>query len=210
MISRLNAILDVDAAAARGWRLPDLARAVLEGGARFLQVRAKHLDSGPFLDLCDEIVAEAHRAGAIVIVNDRADLMRLAGADGVHVGQTDLTPAAVRRLVGDEALVGLSTHTREQVDAAVATPISYVAVGPIFGTASKDTGYSPVGLDLVRHAAAGGAAGVPRPVVAIGGITCERAASVIEAGAAAVAIISDLLVGNPAARVRACLARIGG
>lgn len=145
----------------------------------------------------------------MVIVNDRADIARLAGADGVHVGQTDLSPADVRRIVGDSAIVGLSTHTREQVDRALQEPVSYVAVGPIYGTATKDTGLAPVGLDLVRYAAAGGAAGVTRPVVAIGGITLERGAAVIGAGAASVAMIGDLVAGDPAARVRTCLQRLG-
>lgn len=212
LLSPLNAILDFDAAAARGWRLPDLARAFLDGGARFLQVRAKSIDSGPLLEICEEIVADAHRAGAIVIINDRADLAALAGADGVHVGQTDLAPAEVRRLLSQETVVGLSTHTRDQVDRALAQPISYVAVGPIFGTATKATGYEAVGLDLVRYAAGGGAQGVKGPVipvVAIGGITIERAPAVIEAGATSVAMIGDLLDGDPAARVRACLRQLG-
>lgn len=209
MFPPLNAILDADAAAARGWRLPDLARAFLDGGARFLQIRAKSMESGPLLAACDDIVAEAHRAGAVVIVNDRADIARLAGADGVHVGQTDLAPADVRRIAGEAAIVGLSTHTRAQVDRALAAPVSYVAVGPIYGTTTKDTGFAPVGLDLVRYAAAGGAASVKRPVVAIGGITLERASEVIGAGAASVAIIRDLIDGDPAARVRACLQRLG-
>lgn len=212
MFPPLHAILDFDAAAARGWRLPDLARAFLEGGARFLQVRAKSLDSGPLLEICEEVVADAHRAGAIVIVNDRADLAALAGADGVHVGQTDLAPADVRRLLSRDTIVGFSTHTREQVDRALVEPISYVAVGPIFGTRTKDTGYEAVGLDLVRYAAAGGGPGATRPaipVVAIGGITLERAPAVIAAGATSVAMIGDLLEGNPAARVRACLRQLG-
>jgi thiamine-phosphate pyrophosphorylase len=207
-LSPLNAILDFDAAAARGWRLPDLARAFLDGGARFLQVRAKSLDSGPLLEIAEEVVADAHRAGAIVIINDRADLAALAGADGVHVGQTDLAPADVRRLLSHEAIVGFSTHTRDQVDRGRAEPISYLAVGPIFRTATKDTGYEAVGLDLVRHAAAGGATDAKRPaipVVAIGGITIERAPAVIDAGAASVAMIGELLAGDPAARVRDCL-----
>ena len=121
------------------------------------------------------------KAGAQIIVNDRADVARLAGAAGVHVGQGDLAPAAVRRLLGPDAVIGFSTHTTAQLDAAVEQPIDYVAVGPIFGTASKDTGYDAVGLKLVEEAARRAR---PRglPVVAIGGITLDRAADVIRAG----------------------------
>ena len=89
----------------------------------------------------------AHRANAIVIVNDRADIARLSGADGVHVGQDDLPPAPVRRVVGADAIVGLSTHTPEQVDAAVREPVTYIAIGPVFSTDTKATGYGTLGLE---------------------------------------------------------------
>src|SRR5204862_2763835 len=115
------------------------------------------------------IVERARAAGATVIVNDRADIASLSRADGVHVGQDDLSPADARKIVGDTACVGLSTHTLDQVDAALAQPISYLAVGPVFGTSTKATGYAAVGLSRVREAAARSrSAGVP--VVAIGGI----------------------------------------
>jgi thiamine-phosphate pyrophosphorylase len=143
--------------------------------------------------------------GASVIVNDRADLALASGAAGVHVGQDDLAPSAVRRLVGDAAIVGYSTHDVRQVDAAVREPLTYVAVGPVFGTRTKDTGYAAVGLDLVR-AAHDLAHGVP--VVAIGGITLDTAPSVIAAGAACVAVIGDLLVGDPRARVAMYIDRL--
>jgi thiamine-phosphate pyrophosphorylase len=128
----------------------------------------------------------------------------------VHVGQEDLAPAAVRVIVGDTAIVGLSTHTTEQMDRAIREPVNYVAVGPVFGTATKATGYEPVGLEWVREAARRATVrGVP--LVAIGGITLENAASVLDAGAASVAVISDLLsTGDPEARVRAYLARFSG
>jgi thiamine-phosphate pyrophosphorylase len=172
----------------------------MRGGARLIQLRAKTASSAAFLAWCDEVVRDAREWGAQVIVNDRADLAVLAGADGVHVGQEDLPVSAVRRVAGASAIVGLSTHTPGQIAAALEQPIDYLAVGPIFGTPSKDTGYRPVGLELVRHAAR--AAG-NRPVVAIGGVTLERAAAVLAAGAAAVAVISDLLAtGDPEARTR--------
>jgi thiamine-phosphate pyrophosphorylase len=144
------------------------------------------------------------------VVNDRADIARLAGADGVHVGQEDLSPAAARTILGADLIVGFSTHTGTQVDAAVLLPVSYIAVGPVFGTATKDTGYASVGLDFVKYARAAMArATYARDLVAIGGITLDRAASVIEAGASAVAVISDVLAtGDPESRVRAYLERL--
>jgi thiamine-phosphate pyrophosphorylase len=168
------------------------------------------MGSGPMLDTAAAIVDAARSCGATVIVNDRADVAALAGADGVHVGQDDLAPAAVRAIVGAAAVVGLSTHTVEQLDRAVVAPVSYVAIGPVFATATKATGYDRVGLEMVRAAAARAAAhGLP--LVAIGGITLETAASVLQAGAASVAVIGDLLVtGDPEARVRAYVTGLAG
>jgi thiamine-phosphate pyrophosphorylase len=146
----------------------------------------------------------AHGADAEVVVNDRADIARLAGADGVHVGQDDLAPALVRTIVGDAAIVGLSTHTPAQLTAARDAPVTYVAIGPVFATATKATGHEALGLDGVRAAAGQG-----RPLVAIGGITLERAPDVLRAGAASVAVISDLLsTGDPEGRVREYLRRL--
>jgi thiamine-phosphate pyrophosphorylase len=193
-------------AARAGWAPADLAQAYLDAGAPLLQIRAKNLASGPLLALCDVVVQAAARCGASVIVNDRADVAALAGAAGVHVGQDDLAPAAARRLLGADAIVGFSTHTVEQIEAARVEPISYLAVGPVFGTRTKDTGYAAVGLDLVSTAArlAGSL-----PVVAIGGITLDTVASVIGAGATSVAVIGDLLAtGDPRGRVAAYLQRL--
>jgi thiamine-phosphate pyrophosphorylase len=160
------------------------------------------VSSARLLAEASAIAAIAREARAMLIVNDRADVARLAAADGVHIGQEDLAAAAVRSIVGDDAIVGLSTHTVEQLERALHEPVSYVAVGPVFGTSTKDTGYAAVGLSLVRDAAAR-AEPAGLPLVAIGGIALERAASVIDAGAASVAVIGDLLqTGNPAHRVR--------
>jgi thiamine-phosphate pyrophosphorylase len=195
------AVLDAEVAAAHGWTLRDLARAVLEGGARLLQVRGKGLSSEALLAESRAVVAAAAPFGARVIVNDRADLAVLAAAAGVHVGQDDLAPAEARAIVGPDAVVGVSTHDARQIAEAAAAPVSYVAVGPVFTTRTKDTGYEPVGLGLIRTAARHG-----RPVVAIGGITLDRIGTVLEAGAASAAIIGDLLTGgDPAARTRALL-----
>jgi thiamine-phosphate pyrophosphorylase len=201
----LYAILDVEVAARAGWTPRDLARAYLSGGARLLQVRAKALDSGPFLELTHAILEEAGQSGSRVVVNDRADIARLAGAHGVHVGQDDLSPGDVRRIVGEDSIVGLSTHSDSQIGAALAEPISYLAIGPVFSTATKATGYERVGIEAVRQAAAR-AATAQLPVVAIGGITLATALQVIEAGATSVAVITDLMGTNPEARVREYLA----
>jgi len=207
-LSPLNAILDDDAATRAGWTLVDLAAEYVAGGATFLQLRAKHRSSAWLLETAERLVALGAAAGAQLIVNDRADVARLSGAAGVHVGQDDLSPSHVRRLLGSDRIVGISTHSVAQLDAAVEQPVDYVAVGPVFGTASKDTGYEPVGLRLVEEAAARGR---PRGlhVVAIGGVTLERASDVLRAGATSVAIIGDLLsTGAPRARVREYLDRL--
>jgi thiamine-phosphate pyrophosphorylase len=204
----LNAILDAAAAAGAGWTLTDLASACLDGGARFLQIRAKRASSAWLLETAQAIVAIAHAAGAIVIVNDRADIARLSGADGVHLGQEDLAASAARILLGEGSIVGLSTHTPEQLEAARREPVSYLAIGPVFTTSTKATGYGGIGLERVRHAAAA-LAGDAMPLVAIGGITLDTAPDVIRAGARSVAVISDLLsTGDPVSRVRAYVRRL--
>jgi thiamine-phosphate pyrophosphorylase len=204
----LFAIVDVDVASAAGWPPTDLTRAFLAGGARLLQLRAKQVSGRELLELARAVVALGQPVGARIIVNDRADIARLAGAAGIHVGQEDLPPAAVRRVAGEEAIVGLSTHTPEQLEAALDAPVDYIAVGPVFGTATKSTGYEPIGLDRVSSAAhACAARGFP--LVAIGGVTLSTAADVIRAGAQSVAVISDLLAGgDPEARVWAYLSRL--
>lgn len=208
-------IVDEDVARQAGWTAVDVAEACLAGGATLLQVRAKQASSAAFLDLASAVVAAAHERGARVIINDRADVARLSGADGVHVGQDDLSPLAVRTIVGPGALVGFSTHTLEQIEAALrlvesgpGSVLDYLAIGPVFGTATKDTGYGPRGVEMVA-AAAELTARVPLPLVAIGGMTLERVDAVIAAGAAGVAVISDLLLGgDPQAQVRSYLRRL--
>jgi len=206
-LTPLYAIVDAAVAARAGYQPEALAAAFLAGGVGTLQIRAKDLDSGPFLDLCTAIVALARPYGASIVVNDRADIARLAGADGVHVGQEDLTPADARTLLGPDAIVGLSTHTLAQIEHARGEPISYLAVGPVFGTQTKSTGYDAVGVALVERAVA--AAG-DLPVVAIGGITIDRARAVLGAGAASVAVITDLVVtGDPEARAAEYVRQLG-
>jgi thiamine-phosphate pyrophosphorylase len=186
----------------------DLASACLDGGATFLQLRAKNAAGGWLLETAEAVVTMGARLGAQLVVNDRAEVARLAGAAGVHVGQDDLSAEAARRILGPQRIVGLSTHTIAQLDAALHAPVDYVAIGPVFGTASKATGYDAVGIEMVEQAAA---RAHPRGlrVVAIGGITLDRVAEVIRAGADSVAVISDLLsTGDPRARVREYLERL--
>jgi len=199
----LHAILDVDAAIAANWDTADLAKAFLDGGVQLIQLRGKFLPSASLLTLCDWLVAAAEPYGSSVIVNDRVDLARMSGATGVHVGQEDLAPRAARRLLGADAAIGYSTHTTAQIQAAAGEPVTYIAIGPVFGTTTKATGYEPVGVGRISEAVRL-SRGVP--VVGIGGITLDTAPAIIEAGASSVAVIADLLSTNdPQRRVRAFL-----
>src|SRR5439155_26394798 len=141
MLPRLYPILYIDLCCER--RLEPLAvlSAFLAGGARFLQLRDKTASSGERLRRAVDVVARAHAGGARLIVNDRADIARLSGADGVHLGQDDLSVADARQILGPEAIVGRSTHDERQIEDAAQTSATYLAVGPIYGTATKDTGY---------------------------------------------------------------------
>jgi thiamine-phosphate pyrophosphorylase len=200
---RFYPIIDTQICGARGLDPCAIAAACFRGGARLLQLRVKSWSSAAWLALADSVVSEARRWRATVVVNDRADIARMAAAGGVHVGQDDLPPDVAAVVLGD-GIVGLSTHDRAQVDEALRSTADYLAVGPVYGTATKDTGYTARGLDLVRYAANRG-----KPVVAIGGMTLDRAPGVIGAGAAAVAVISDLVDhGDPEARAREYLARL--
>lgn len=196
MVPRLYPIVDVDLCRERGLDPLAVLLGFLAGGARLIQLRDKTSASAARLDLARKGAVAAAASQARLIVNDRADVARLAGASGVHVGQEDLSVEEVRAIVGPAAIVGISTHDAAQLAAAARTSATYVAVGPIYDTSSKETGYAARGLDLIRRAAALG-----RPVVAIGGITLARAPDVLAAGASSVAVISDLLVGDPSERV---------
>ena len=155
--------------------------------------------SRDYLGWCDRVVRDAADYDAQVIVNDRADIAVMAGAAGVHLGQLDLEPTDVRRRLSSRLLVGLSVHTPKQLEESVNAPLDYVAVGPIYKTSTKNTGYEAVGTKLVTRASE---MSPSRPVVAIGGINLERVMEVRRAGATSVAVIADLLEGNkPAQRV---------
>jgi thiamine-phosphate pyrophosphorylase len=198
-------IVDTQVCALRGIDPRRLAEACLRGGARVLQLRCKAQGSAAWLALARDTVALAAPSGAAVIVNDRPDIAALAGAAGVHVGQEDLDVDDVRRVAGASAVVGLSTHTAAQVDAALVTSATYVAVGPIYATGTKQTGYRARGLELARYASGRG-----KPVVAIGGITLDRAAELVAAGVTGLAVIADLLAtGDAERRVREYVAALG-
>lgn len=203
----LYAVVDAVVCRHRGLDVVAVGRAFIEGGARLLQLRAKNVDGATALAWCDALVEAGRERTASVVINDRADWCAMAGAAGVHVGQEDVPVEACRRLLGSSAIVGLSTHTREQIAAALDQPISYLAVGPVFGTATKATGYDAVGLELVAHASARAGS---VPVVAIGGITLDRARAVIDSGASSVVVITDLLTGgDPKRRVEEFLDVLG-
>jgi len=183
----------------------ELARKLIASGVEVLQYRAKNVPAKEMLSRARELAAVARRAGARFFVNDRPDMAYLAGAHGVHVGQDDLGVEEARVLVGPDAWVGLSTHNIEQFEKATRSSADYIAVGPIFATISKANADPIVGLHLIRRARRL----TKRPIVAIGGITLERAAEVIEAGADSVAVINDILgVDDPVSRAREYLRRL--
>lgn len=167
----------------------DLAETLLDAGVRLLQLRAKLLATRDFCDLARAIGAACRRRSALFIVNDRADIARLVEADGVHLGQTDLPPRDARRILGDDAVIGFSTHNLAQITAARDDDaLDYLAFGPIFATASKADADPRQGIEGLRAARAVTA----RPLVAIGGIDGDSAADVLAAGADAVAMIGAL------------------
>ena len=169
-------------------------RRLAAGGATFVQLREKHASPREFYAAAEEAVAAARSLGVTVIVNDRADIALAARADGVHLGQDDLDPAAARRLVGDEMIIGYSTHSLEQARAAARLPVDYVAFGPVFPTLTKENPDPTVGLDALRRVR--DALGASMPLVAIGGITRETARAALSAGADSVAVVSALVAGG--------------
>jgi thiamine-phosphate pyrophosphorylase len=179
-----------------------LAAALLAGGARVLQLRLKTATSRDVLDAAIRIVGLARAAGALFLVNDRPDVARAAGADGVHLGQDDLPVAAARRVLGGGAIVGVSTHDVDEARRAEAAGADYVGVGPVYATSSKTNPLAPRGPALVRSVRDA----VKAPLVAIGGITVDTAPEVRAAGADAVAMIAALVrAPDPAEAVAAAL-----
>jgi thiamine-phosphate pyrophosphorylase len=165
-------------------------RRLIDGGATLIQLREKSLDPRTFLTDAEAALKVAQKNGVKLIINDRVDIAMALGADGIHLGQTDLPPAIARRLVGPDSIIGFSTHNREQVLEAVTLPVNYVAFGPVFATATKRDPDAVAGLEGLASARSILA---DIPLVAIGGISSEKVLSVIQAGADSVAIISALI-----------------
>jgi thiamine-phosphate pyrophosphorylase len=183
----------------------ELTKKMLDAGARLFQYRDKTSSSRELLHASQALCLTVRQHGGIFLVNDRADISRLAGASGVHLGQNDLSVAAARKVLGTSCLIGLSTHNLPQFEAAEESGGDYIAVGPIFSTGGKSNPDPVVGVDFIRAVRKL----TSKPIVAIGGITAERAREVIEAGADSVAVISDILKAkNPVDRVRQYLKMI--
>jgi thiamine-phosphate pyrophosphorylase len=186
-LPRLYAITDT--------RLSGLSHAeqvgrLILGGARLIQLREKHASAREFFREAAAALQVARALGARLIINDRVDIALALGADGVHLGQDDLPPEAARRLLGERALIGFSTHNLEQAVAAAGLPIDYLAIGPIFPTASKENPDPVVGLGGLLQVRAA----LPSlPLVAIGGMTLENGPQALASGADSLAVISALL-----------------
>jgi len=180
-------ILDADRVSA----IP-AAEALLDAGARILQFRHKSFFSRQAFEEANRIAELCQRAGALFVVNDRADIAMLLNA-ALHLGQDDLAPADARKIMAASTIIGFSTHNERQLRAADAEPVDYLAIGPIFTTGSKQNPDPVVGLDQLRSLRKF----TRKPLVAIGGITRELAPKVFEAGADSVAIIGDLYPNLP-------------
>jgi len=181
------------------------AQKMMDAGVKLLQYRAKNALARELWAESRGIAEVARRARCAFIVNDRPDVAYLAGADGVHVGQDDLGAEHARQVIGAGRWVGVSTHNLEQFREAAASSADYIAVGPIFQTSSKANPEPVVGKELLRQVRAL----TEKPIVAIGGITLERAAEALAAGADSVAVISDILKAkDPGAMAREFILRL--
>jgi thiamine-phosphate pyrophosphorylase len=187
-LPRVYPILDTQSLRAKACDPEVAAQAWLDGGAGILQFRHKGQWTRPVFEQAGRIAAACRGRSVVFVLNDRADIAKLLDA-GLHVGQDDLSPGDARRLLGPEVFLGYSTHNPQQLDAAAAEPVSYVALGPVFTTASKQTQDPVLGLDQMRKCRAR----CRMPLVAIGGITRRNARAVFAAGADAVAIIGDMV-----------------
>ena len=177
---------------------------ILEAGVEVIQLREKDAEAGDLLRWGGTFRDAAERHGALFIVNDRPDVAFALGADGVHLGQGDLPPSVARAILGDDAIIGRSTHSPAQWDAA-APEADYLCIGPVWETPTKP-GRPAAGLDAVRHAAA---SGETRPWFAIGGISEENLSDVVEAGATGVVVVRAVTESHdPAGAVRSLLERL--
>jgi thiamine-phosphate pyrophosphorylase len=187
-LPRVYPILDSDTLAARGLTLQTAAAAFLEGGAGILQIRHKGHWTREIFAAAQQVARLCRECGALAIVNDRADMAMLLDA-GLHLGQDDLPPRDARRLVGPDTAIGYSSHNLSQLCAAGGEPVDYVALGPIFGTASKRNPDPVAGIEEIERCRPM----LQKPLVAIGGITLENAPEVWRAGADSVAVIAGML-----------------
>lgn len=162
----------------------------IEGGATIIQLREKHASPREFYEAAKKALEIARRHEAKIIINDRVDIALALKADGVHLGQTDLPPEYARKILGEKAIIGFSTHNLQQAVEAVKLPIDYLAIGPVYATQTKDNPENPVGIEGVKLVRA---ADDDFPIVAIGGINSKNYREVLEAGADSAAVISDLL-----------------
>lgn len=196
VLPRLYVILD-----AALLTLPDTecAQSLADAGVRLLQYRNKSASSRKLFDSAKKLSAQLRPRGVSFVVNDRADVAALVDATGIHVGQQDLSVENVRRVVGPSKWVGVSTHNREQFERAAATSADYIAVGPVYSTSTKTNPDPVIGIDFIRMVRTL----TDKPIVAIGGITLDRASEVIRAGADSIAVISDILLApDPGRRAR--------
>lgn len=166
----------------------EIVTRLLAGGAKLIQLRDKDASAKEMLEATRECLPLTRAARATLIVNDRVDVALATDADGVHLGQDDLSVAEARTLLGPDKLIGISTHSLAQVEAALTTSANYIAIGPIFSTTTKTNPDPVVGLELLRQARQL----TSLPLVAIGGITLETAPAVLAAGADSVAVIAAL------------------
>lgn len=171
-------------AAGRPEGLPDLLREAVAGGVDVVQLREKEMPDEELTALADAAQALCERIGALFVVNDRPHVAAHVGADGVHVGQDDMPVAEVRELVGQDVLIGLSTHSPQQIDAVDPELVDYIGVGPVHETPTKP-GRPAVGLELVRYAAAH----APVPFFAIGGLDAGNVGEALDAGARRVVVL---------------------
>ena len=170
-----------------------------DAGVRLLQYRNKSASSRQLVESSKRLTSQLAPQGVTFVVNDRADVASVVDAAGVHVGQDDLSVEAARRVIGTEKWVGVSTHNLEQFERTAATSADYIAVGPVFCTSTKTNPDPVVGIDFIRRVRTL----TSKPIVAIGGITLDRAAEVIRAGADSVAVASDILrAPDPGRRAR--------
>jgi thiamine-phosphate pyrophosphorylase len=177
----------------------ECAQKLAAAGVRLLQYRNKRASARQLFECSRRLSSLLIPQGVTFVVNDRADVAAAAEASGVHMGQEDLRVEAARSVIGEGKLLGISTHDVEQFKDAAATSADYVAVGPVFSTSTKANPDPVVGIELIRRVRRL----TDKPIVAIGGITLERAAEVIQAGADSVAVISDILLApDPGLRAR--------